>query len=271
VSREPADADRAGRPRTALALAAIGGMLLVFFSGFVALGVWQVQRLHWKRELIARVDHRIHAEPVAAPVSGDWPNVGAERDEYRRVFVEGIYLRGHDTRVQALTELGAGDWVLTPLRTADGEIVLVNRGFVPSTIASRAVPLPEGLVHVTGLLRITEPKGAFLRPNDAAHDRWHSRDVGAIASARGLSSVAPYFIDAERGTASPGSQWPTAGLTVVQFPNNHLMYAVTWFSLAALVAFAALQLVSAERRLRHDAASLAAGRDADAGILLLRD
>ena len=268
MSSKSALPDAARHPRSALALAAFGAMLLVFFAGFVVLGVWQVQRLQWKHELIARVDSRLHAEPVAAPAGSEWPHVGAERDEYRRVFVEGDYLRGDDTRVQALTELGAGDWLLTPLRTADGGIVLVNRGFVPPTIASRAVPPPKGMVRVTGLLRMTEPKGAFLRPNDPTHDRWHTRDVGAIAAARGLSNVAPYFIDADRGATLQGAQWPAAGLTVVRFSNNHLMYALTWFALAALVACTALQLVTAERRMRHHAAFVAAGRDSDAGILL---
>jgi surfeit locus 1 family protein len=82
-------------------------------------------------------------------------------------------------------------------------------------------------------LRITEPKGGFLRSNDPAADRWHSRDVPAIAARRGLTRTAPYFVDAD----ATGTGWPRGGLTVIRFPNNHLAYALTWFGLAALVAF----------------------------------
>ena len=111
--------------------------------------------------------------------------------------------------------------------------MLVNRGFVPSKETVHRPP-PE-LATVTGLLRLTEPGGGFLRANDPAADRWYSRDVAAIAQARGLGPVAPYFVDAD-ATANPGG-FPVGGLTVVRFANNHLVYAVTWFILA-LMSFA---------------------------------
>ena len=229
--------------------------LALAFAGFCALGVWQVQRLHWKHELIARVDSRIHARPVPAPARSEWPDITADSAEYRRVAVLGRYLADHDTRVQALTELGAGWWLLSPLRTGVGDIVLVNRGFVPDDgIASSP---PAGAVRVEGLLRISEPNGRVLRRNDAASDRWFSRDVAAIAAKRGLRDDAPYFIDADADANMPRDAWPRGGMTVVSFRDHHLQYALTWFGLALLTLFAAWTLVSAERRLRHHA------RDAD--------
>jgi surfeit locus 1 family protein len=141
--------------------------------------------------------------------------------------------------VQALTALGPGFWVLTPFKTDQGFIILVNRGFVPP---ERRSPAAHGVVNgettVTGLLRMTEPKGRFLRSNDPEQDRWYSRDVAAIAATRGMTGVAPYFIDAEAG-ADPDA-WPRGGLTVIDFPNNHLLYALTWFSLALMLAGATL-------------------------------
>jgi surfeit locus 1 family protein len=86
-------------------------------------------------------------------------------------------------------------------------------------------------------LRLPEPVGGFLRTNDPAANRWYSRDVEAIANARRLGPVAPFFIDAD---ASPDPKaYPVGGLTVVRFSNNHLVYALTWFALAGLCAFAA--------------------------------
>ncbi len=88
---------------------------------------------------------------------------------------------------------------------------------------------------IVGLLRASEPHGAFLRSNDPADDRWYSRDVAAIAEARGLGRVAPMFVDAEI-QADPES-YPVGGLTVIKFRNAHLSYALTWFGLAGLSLF----------------------------------
>lgn len=142
--------------------------------------------------------------------------------------------------MQAVTERGAGFWVLTPLHTGQG-IVLVNRGFVPGDRrdpATRTAGQAVGMVTVTGLIRASEPGGGFLRANDPAADRWYSREVAAIARARGLGTVAPFFVDAD-ATPNPGG-YPLGGLTVVSFRNNHLVYAITWFALALLSAGAAI-------------------------------
>lgn len=223
------------------ARALFAGLLLVaLVCG--ALGVWQVQRRAWKLDLIARVESRIHAAAVEAPAAGEWPRVSAARDAYRRVQARGVYLPGHDTPVQAATTLGGGHWVLSPLRRDDGSIVLVNRGFLPggrSALDAPAAAPPAGPVTVTGLLRVSEPGGAFLRANDPARQRYTSRDVVLIAEARGLGAVAPYFIDADAAAAPmPGA--PVGGLTVVAFRNPHAVYALTWFTLAAMAVAGAV-------------------------------
>ncbi|WP_064707346.1 SURF1 family protein [Rhizobium bangladeshense] len=200
------------------------------------LGTWQVQRLDWKRDLIARVDQRVHAAAVPAPARADWDKVNTRDDEYRRVTVEGMLANDKETLVYASTVLGPGYWVMTPLTLADGTDILVNRGFVPTDRrdpASRRDGQVSGPIEITGLLRMTEPKGSLLQSNDLASDRWYSRDVAAIAQKRGLGAVAPYFIDAD-AAANPGGL-PVGGLTVIHFPNNHLVYAITWYGLAVMV------------------------------------
>ncbi len=102
------------------------------------------------------------------------------------------------TLVKAVTERGPGYWVIAPFRTSDGFLVLINRGYVPSEQEAReGLKANVNVSAVTGLLRISEPGGGFLRKNDPAADRWFSRDVDAIAQARGLKNIAPYFIDAD--------------------------------------------------------------------------
>lgn len=204
------------------------GLALLAALLLVGLGGWQVQRLVWKRALIERVETRLAAAPVALPPRPDWPRLAAD-GEYSRLRLSGRWLAGRPAFVQAVTAIGPGWWVMSALRTPEGTIV-VNRGFVPSDRRAE-VPAATGHATVTGLLRRSEPQGAFLRRNDPGQDRWYSRDVTAIARARGWDDPAPFFIDAG---ASGGGGWPRGGMTVVRFPNNHLIYAITWFSLAGL-------------------------------------
>ena len=225
---------------------------LVAFALFMALGTWQLERRAWKLDLMERVQSRVHQAPVPAPGPAQWGQVSAARDEYRPVRLTGTFLHDRETQVQALTELGAGYWVLTPLRTTEGFIVLVNRGFVPADKrdpARRAAGNPPGEVTVTGLLRVNEPGGTLLRHNDPSMDLWYSRDVAAIAAARQLDTVAPYFIDAAAapaGAANPDA--PVGGLTVLVFNNNYLAYALTWFALALMAAVAAFLVLRSGQR-----------------------
>ncbi len=237
------------RPSSPFKLAILGLLALLAFIGLVALGIWQVERRAWKLDLIARVDARIHAPAIAAPPPAEWPAISATRDEYRHVQASGTFLYDREVLTQANTRLGPGFWVMTPLRTTEGPTLLVNRGFVPAEQRSRedrAAAETTAPVTVTGLLRLTEPKGGFLRDNEPSAGRWFSRDVAAIASQQQLRNVAPYFIDAD-ATPNAGGL-PVGGLTVVSFPNNHLVYALTWFGLALMVAGAAGYLAREEWR-----------------------
>jgi surfeit locus 1 family protein len=232
------------RPRRVL----LAVLALLLFSIFVALGSWQVWRLQWKEELIARVNQRVHQPAADLPPAALWPQVNAANDEYRHVAARGVWLNDKSARVQAVTELGAGYWLMTPLKLADGSVVLVNRGFIAP---ARKLPVatPEGEQSVTGLMRMSQAGGAFLRDNDPRADRWTSRDVAALAQSRGLDRVAPFFIDAD---ATPGQSnpelGPVGGLTVVRFANNHLGYALTWFALAVMVAAAWFWILRHEHR-----------------------
>lgn len=238
--------------------------LALAFAAFVALGTWQLERLAWKRALIATVDARVGAAPVSPPGPSAWPRVTAQADAYRHVQVSGVFANERETLVQAVTTAGPGFWVMTPLRADAGYVVLVNRGFVPAEFAApsaRAAGLVSVRTTVTGLLRVSEPHGGFLRANQPAAGRWYSRDVAAIARARGLSQVAPYFIDADSAPNMGG--WPRGGLTVIRFRNSHLVYALTWFGLAGMTAlWGAWPLIEAARtRRRRSGAARAAAHD----------
>ncbi|WP_028104330.1 SURF1 family protein [Pseudoduganella violaceinigra] len=211
---------------------------------FLALGTWQLYRMQWKQALIARVNARAHAAPAAAPGRAEWPSITAENAEYRHVQVAGTLLHDRSTLVQASTNYGLGFWVMTPLKTAAGDTILVNRGFIPTRQTPSAAPQAA---LVTGLLRISEPGGSVVRKNDAAGQRWYSRDVQAIAAAGGLTQVAPYFIDADAAPAQEAGQ-PIGGLTVIAFRDNHLVYALTWYALALMIIGRTWQITRKKRQ-----------------------
>ena len=224
---------RSASARVVFFAIAISGIALL-----TALGCWQLERLAWKTNLITTVNARISAAAEPAPGPEKWPLVSAERDAYRHVTLRGVLLNDQETLVHASTIHGAGYWVMTPLRTDEGFTVLVNRGFVPPDRRApdtRAQGQVSGKITVTGLLRITEPGGGFLQSNNPKEQRWYSRDVAAMAAERQLTNAAPYFIDADNAH-NPGGL-PIGGLTVINFYNHHLQYALTWFTLAGMLSF----------------------------------
>lgn len=219
--------------------------LLAFAALFVALGVWQVKRLAWKEALIARVNAGIHAAPVPAQsLSPTLPAQQIKDMEYRRLSLHGQWLAGDTVLTLGPSSIGTGYWVLTPLRQDNGMVFYVNRGFVPMGTKRDDVvaATPAGPADVVGLLRVSEPKGGLLQPNVPAQDRWYSRDIAAMAARSHLTARTAWFIDAQTDVpltrqeidAAALAKRPVAGLTVIDFPNNHLSYAITWFSLALL-------------------------------------
>ncbi len=232
--------------------ASTGGLLwqsaavLVALVILCGLGTWQVQRLHWKEALIARVSAGLKADPVAAPTPRDWPALDLAKSEYQPVTVAGRFDNAHEIHViYTLTEPkgpigGPGYFVMTPFTTDGGWIVYVNRGFVPAAKvdpATRAEGQVEGETTVTGILRQPGRRSWFMPADNAAKDQWFSRDPALYAAAQGLpaSQVAPYIIDERFDPNRPGGL-PQGGETRVIFPNNHLGYIITWYGLAFSLA-----------------------------------
>ena len=173
-----------------------------------------LHRRAYKLDLIARVEAWVHGAPTPAPGPGSWNQISVAADEYRRVTVTGEWLKDHSTLVQAVTELGGGYWVISPLaQDGRGTTILVNRGFVSMTERDPALWRPQspGLVIVTGLLRRPEPGGGFLRANDITSDRWYSRRSRDRRSA--WVGQGRTLLHRCRAGARPKAARPSAGLT----------------------------------------------------------
>jgi surfeit locus 1 family protein len=198
----------------------------------LALGSWQIERLSWKRELIAQRQAAVTAAPTTVPPDFE----EARRDEFHHVTDEGMFLHDKEIFLGATSEVGRNGYqVLTPLKEPSGRIVFVNRGFIPSEIkdpAKRSAGEITGTVRVAGLLRLplTQKPAWFLPDNRPDLNYWFWIDLPAMAAADELDHVTQFYIDAD-ATPNPGG-WPKGGITRLELRNDHLQYAITWFSLA---------------------------------------
>lgn len=214
----------------AFALAALGVL--------IALGNWQVQRLGWKEDLLATIELRRAADP--APLDEVIARARAEgergpdhgRLDYRPATATGTFEPGE--ALVYSTDRGTVGWqVMAPLRLPDGRALIVNRGFVPQSLLgdeARRAP-PTDVVTLTGLLRdpLLDKPNRFVPENTA--DEFYWKDFPALRAALGLEEgeTMPAILDADR---VPGADVPVGGQTVIDLPNNHFGYAVTWYGIA---------------------------------------
>ncbi|WP_082659316.1 SURF1 family protein [Aureimonas sp. AU40] len=224
-----------------------GRIIAILVVGFAALGIlialgtWQLERKAWKEAMLASIDARIHqpARPVADVLAAQ--NAG-EPIDYVPVMVRGTFEHSGERYFLATREGEAGWHVFTPLRLDGSDRwIFVNRGFVPYAMkdpASRSAGNPAGPVEITGLARSApaEKPGSFLPDNDPKQNVFFWRNIADMAQGLALPAdrVLPFFVDAGPGAAAGGL--PIGGVTVMDLPNDHLQYAITWFSLALALA-----------------------------------
>lgn len=224
------------------------GIVLVFslasllaLAALLALGTWQMQRLHWKQALLATIEERIAAEPHS--LADIQTRVTTTDDvEYWRTEAAGAFRHEGERHFFATHQGHSGYFVYTPLALDDGRFLLVNRGFVPYELkepTTRPESQVEGRQTIRGLARDRlDGKPSWLVPdNDTAKNVFYWKDWQAMIASSGVGTpddYLPFFLDAD-DTPNPGGL-PVGGVTIVDLPNSHLQYAVTWYGLAAALA-----------------------------------
>jgi cytochrome oxidase assembly protein ShyY1 len=222
---------------------------LVMVAAFVGLGLWQLQRRVEKHALIAALTERLAAAPSPLPTAAQWNAMTPAADEFRRVRFTATYAAAPDAMVyssgSAVREdiSGPGTWAFLPARLPTGDTVAINAGFVPNTMQDRAQqdravqPLVTGApVMLTGYIRFPETAGVLTPSENIAKRLWFTRDHLAMARVLGWGEVAPFYIDLEQPV--PASGIPKPGPLEVHLKDDHLQYAITWFTLAGAVAIA---------------------------------
>lgn len=217
------------RPRpwpTLITLPAIAVML--------GLGFWQVERLQWKTALLDRIEARL----AAAPVADSQGLENAEALELRRAALSGRFLAEDAVLIQGRTLDGRyGGYVVAPFQPTDGPPILVNLGHMATDFDGHG-PDPgrfDDIARVEGVLRLYPEPGWMQPENDPARDLWLWIDRAALAERFGLPGLAPLYLQATTPAARNVTPLPPPSTATIA--NNHLQYAITWFSLAGILAF----------------------------------
>ncbi|MEY4982051.1 MAG: hypothetical protein RIR62_317 [Pseudomonadota bacterium] len=185
----------------------------------ISLGMWQLRRMEWKEAILAEIEARITAAPVALPAAPD-----PEGDRYLPVTVSGRFTGERLYVLVSRKQVGAGVRVIEAFATGDRRI-LVDRGFLPDADKDRALTVTDATV--VGNLHWPEETDGFIPPPDAATGLWFARDAVAM-SAR--LQTEPTYIVAREPTGDGIEPLPVDTSTI---PNDHWGYAVQWFLLAA--------------------------------------
>lgn len=212
------------QPKTVPSLIA-GAMFIVL----IGLGMWQVERLAWKNEMISAIKEKMSMKPVPLPEKIKDPSSW----EHRRVSMVGNFMHGSDFLVRPRTLDGKpGYHMITPFQRASGGIVLVNRGWISDELMKKAQNL-SGMRRLEGVIEVPM-KSDFTPDNNPAKEEWYWADIGAMAKTAKLKNVIPVLVTLPAGKAGV---YPVGGkLRVEDIPNNHQQYAVFWFAMAFILA-----------------------------------
>lgn len=188
-----------------------------------ALGVWQLQRLTWKQTVLAQIDTRISAAPVAVPAKPD-----PEIDRYLPVTATGVLGASELHVLVGAKELGAGYRLIQPFEM-DGRRIMVDRGFVP--LEAKDAAHGTGPARLIGNLHWPEEVDGYTPEPDTERGIWFARDVPAMADAL---KTEPVLLIVRTQVSGPGEGITALPVDTASISNNHMQYAVTWFSLAAI-------------------------------------
>ena len=193
----------------------------------LSLGIWQVRRLAWKEGVIATIEARIGAEPVLlSTVTRPDP----ETDLYRPVTVAGRTTGEELLVLSGQKDFGPGFRVIAVFEAEDGRRILLDRGFIPE--AGRAMPRPGVKLSVTGNLHWPDDSDSFTPPPDQTTGLWFARDVTAMSES---VKTLPVLVVVRTEEGDDQGIVPVP-VDTSHIPNDHLGYAITWFSLAAVWA-----------------------------------
>lgn len=213
-------------------------LMIICTAILCGLGTWQVKRLYWKEDLIAKVETRTKLASVELDelLTSQMPE---EDRQYTPVKTRGTFDHSGEVFFFTTSNRGRSGWNLhTPMLLENGKYIIINRGFIPYDMRDpklRKAGQVEGLQEISGLLRVPEVEqpNSWFPENLPEKREFYWRDFSAMSALMGRDEgreFIPLFIDADE--TPNAAEWPRGGTTIIAFSNNHLQYAVTWYGLA---------------------------------------
>ncbi len=214
---------------------------------FAYLGAWQVNRMHWKEDLVAQVEKYKSAPPVEFNIK----NFDAKNDLFKKIFLNGKFLHEQEMLLSAKyftakrKKKELGYHVITPFLNTEGVVVFINRGWVPEqykTKESRPDSLYVGNVETTfeGIVRENHGKAPWFMPQNMPEKNiWFWIDlpemIKALESKTKLKNIQPVLIQQTNLTTKNDFKYPVPVPADIEFYNQHMTYVITWFSLSLVI------------------------------------
>ena len=195
-----------------------------FITLFCSLGTWQLYRLQWKQDLINQISEGLNSTPIQYS-----QNINKN---YQRVALVGKYNFKNQIYLYNLNEKGQpGFDVITPFETLNKENVLINRGWIKKEFKNNSA-INSYSSNIKGLLKESNRKNIFTPNNDLKENIWFSINLNEIQKVTGkkFNKFIVYLEDEKINTPKPKE-------ITIDLPNNHLKYAITWYSISISILF----------------------------------
>ncbi len=201
--------------------------VILFVTIFCALGTWQLYRLQWKLELISEITFGLDSSPIKYSK--------LIQKNYQRVEVKGKFNFDQQIYLYSLNDKGKPGYdVITPFKTDNNENVLINRGWINKELKnnSNINPIQESKQKIIGLLREIYKPNIFKPENDLKNNIWFSINLEDLKKSTG-EQFNEYVIFLEDNRV----KIPLPKKISIEVPNNHLKYAITWYTISVSIIF----------------------------------
>ena len=193
-----------------------------------SLSTWQFKRLNWKTQLISERIESFEKDPVSFKEI-DSP----EKNEFRKILIEGELLNQHEMYMPALSKRGNnGFHILVPLKTIDGKRIIYDTGWIPLKMKEpkqRVENIVSGTKLFQAVIRTSGRKGYFQPENDLATNTWFLVEPESMSNFTNIELEEVYYLEAYKN--GPNG-FPLGNQTRIYLRNNHLQYALTWMMIA---------------------------------------
>jgi len=190
----------------------------------VSLGTWQLERLRWKTDILSSMKESLSLPPLK--LTGQVID-NIDQYSFRRIQLTGNYLyKDNITIYSKVFNKKVGKHLIVPLETQYG-IILVNRGFIPSDFNIEN-NIKSGEISINGIVKFQQKINYFTPNNNVIKNEWYYININEVSNFLSLPLLNFYIVEEN----NIEEKYPVGSQYNINISNDHLQYAITWFSLA---------------------------------------